>query len=59
MHNDSEKLTDAELKEGWHFCNEMDGLLANCNDPSGDCFCELFKGPRKSDDPGPIGIPPF
>ena len=38
-----EKLTEAEIVEGWHFCVEMDGLLANSNDAEGDCFCELNK----------------
>ena len=36
-------LTEAELAEGWHFCEEMDGLVANSNDADGDCFCELNK----------------
>jgi hypothetical protein len=36
-------LTEQEIKEGWHFCSEMDGLLANRNEPDGDCFCELNK----------------
>lgn len=34
-------LTEEEIKEGWHFCMEMDGLLANSNEPDGDCFCSL------------------
>lgn len=34
-------LTKAERDEGWHFCPEMDGLLANANEPNGDCFCSL------------------
>ncbi len=34
-------LTLAEQAQGWHFCPEMDGLLANSNEVDGDCFCEL------------------
>lgn len=36
-------LTTQEVKEGWHFCDEMDGLLANLNEKDGDCFCHLNK----------------
>lgn len=43
MWNDEEKLTQQEISEGWHWCSGMDDLLANCNDPDGDCFCELRK----------------
>lgn len=43
MDDQDEHLTQQELDEGWHFCNEMDGLLANSKDPDGDCFCELNK----------------
>ena len=42
LFNDIEaKLTPEEVKEGWHFCTEMDGLVANYNEPDGDCFCSL------------------
>jgi hypothetical protein len=27
MDNDDLRLTDQEIKEGWHFCPEFDGLL--------------------------------
>lgn len=27
MNNDDEKLTEEEIKAGWHFCWEWDGLL--------------------------------
>ena len=40
---DDAKLTNEEMAEGWHWCWEMDGLLANSNEPNGDCFCELNK----------------
>jgi hypothetical protein len=43
MNDDSTELTHDEIKEGWHFCPEMDGLLANPNIPDGDCFCEMNK----------------
>jgi len=37
--NDSSTLTDAELKEGWHFCPELDYAL---DQASGKCeFCDF------------------
>jgi len=36
MNDDSLSLTQAEIDQGWHFCNEMDGLLrqpADSDDP--------------------------
>lgn len=39
--NQDATLTPEEIAQGWHFCNSMDGLLANSSDPNGDCFCEL------------------
>lgn len=44
MRNDEEKLTQQEIAEGWHWCSGIDDLLANYNDPDGDCHCE----PRKT-----------
>ena len=41
MADDNLSLTEAEIAEGWHFCDEMDGLLANSKDAAGDCFCYL------------------
>jgi hypothetical protein len=29
MDNTDLKLTNAEWREGWHFCDEFDGLLRN------------------------------
>jgi hypothetical protein len=43
MEDDDQELTQEEILTGWHFCSDMDGLLANCNDPDGDCFCQLNK----------------
>ena len=40
----NESLTQSEIDEGWHFCDEMDGLLANSKQPDGDCFCHLKTG---------------
>lgn len=41
--SDSEPLTEAEIAEGWHFCNEMDGLLRQPRDDddprSWECDC--------------------
>lgn len=31
MSTDVAKLTEAEVEEGWHFCNEFDGLLIKGN----------------------------
>ena len=39
MEDDAAPLTPEEVAEGWHFCPEMDGLLASSQDPDGDCFC--------------------
>lgn len=41
MDGDDVKLTPEEFSEGWHFCPEMDGLLADSSDHHGDCFCSL------------------
>ena len=39
--NDNLKLTDDELKEGWHFCDEWDGLLVSPEMPeSKHCRCK-------------------
>ena len=37
MDNDDLLLTEEEIKEGWHFCNEFDGLLVK-GDPNEE-FC--------------------
>lgn len=37
MKDDDLPLTDAEISDGWHFCWEMDGLLAQYG--GDDCFC--------------------
>ena len=37
MTSDSEPLTDAEIKEGWHFCCEWDGLLIHPDDEEAKC----------------------
>ncbi|WP_417744809.1 hypothetical protein [Rosistilla oblonga] len=38
MWNETEELRQDEIDAGWHFCNEMDGLLINANDPA-NSFC--------------------
>lgn len=43
MEGQTTTLTPEEVKEGWHFCDEMDGLLANSNEADGDCYCHLNK----------------
>lgn len=35
----ADRLTPEELKEGWHWCAEMDDLL--CVVGGDDCFCQL------------------
>ena len=41
MNDPSEKLTLEEIKEGWHFCNDWDGLLIHKNDQEFDvCNCQ-------------------
>lgn len=37
MKDDTLKLTDSEQKEGWHWCNEFDGLLVK-GDPN-QAYC--------------------
>ncbi len=49
MLDDASSLTQDEINAGWHYCSEMDGLLANSNESDGDCFCDLNKL-RKSQD---------
>jgi hypothetical protein len=40
MTDDEQNLTDQEIKEGWHFCWEFDGLLRNNNEPDEyQCDC--------------------
>jgi hypothetical protein len=35
-------LTEAEVKEGWHFCPEWDFLLIHPDDPEAECCdCQL------------------
>jgi hypothetical protein len=36
-------ITDEELKEGWHFCIEFDGLCRNSNDEVFKCNCNEFQ----------------
>jgi hypothetical protein len=39
MNSDTEPLTEQELKEGWHFCPEWDGLLMHRVITPEDCSC--------------------
>lgn len=34
---DEARLTHEQIQNGWHWCNEFDGLLRNHNDPDGLC----------------------
>ena len=39
-----ENLTQDEVKEGWHFCLEFDGLLRNNNEEEPEAFkCDCLK----------------
>ena len=43
-----EKLTEAELTAGWHYCNDWDGLLINARDIEFDhCQCDYMQKFRK------------
>lgn len=48
MDNDDLPLTQAEQDQGWHFCDEFDGLLRNNAEDmaeSSDAFqCDCMKG---------------
>lgn len=35
---DSDKLTPKEVKNGWRFCNDCDGLVININTHSCPCL---------------------
>jgi hypothetical protein len=39
MNSDTEPLTEQEVKEGWHFCPEWDGLLMHRVITPEDCSC--------------------
>lgn len=48
MSSDNIPLTEEEIKEGWHFCREFDGLLVNSNDLEGEGqFCDSYCGSNK------------
>lgn len=42
MKDDSLKLTEDELREGWHFCCEFDGLLVGPG-MGEQAFCDCLK----------------
>lgn len=44
MTNPDERLTPAELDEGWFFCCTFDGLLIHKDSREGDC-CSCIKAP--------------
>jgi hypothetical protein len=37
MHDDSLRLTPEEIREGWHFCYDWDGLLIGPGMPELEC----------------------
>ncbi len=36
-------LTDEEIKQGWHFCLEFDGLCRNSNEEDFKCTCNEYQ----------------
>jgi regulator of replication initiation timing len=39
MGDETKNLTAEEIKEGWHFCHEFDGILRQPIDESLVCTC--------------------
>ncbi len=39
MRNETALLTEQEIEEGWHFCQEYDGLLMKVGTMG--CICDL------------------
>lgn len=38
------KLTEEQLKDGWHFCNEWDGMLIHITQPEYEaCLCDEYR----------------
>ncbi len=44
MESDSLKLTDDEIRDGWHFCGDWDGLLVGPTMPMEQDCCTCFRG---------------
>lgn len=40
---DDHALTADEISDGWHFCDEFDGLLRNSNEEPFKCGCNEFQ----------------
>ncbi len=38
-------LTQEEVKQGWHYCFEFDGLLRNSNEENFKCTCNVYQCP--------------
>ena len=46
LDRDGGKLTQEEMREGWHYCPEWDYMLTNYNDKEGEtCSCEPWDVP--------------
>jgi hypothetical protein len=44
MSDDELRLTDEELREGWHFCDQFDGLLVGPGMPEMEtCHCRYLR----------------
>ncbi len=37
MKDEKLQLTEEEIKKGWHFCWDWDGLLVHPDSPEGEC----------------------
>jgi hypothetical protein len=40
-------LTEEEIKQGWHFCWEFDGLVRNSNEEEFKCDCNEYQNQTK------------
>jgi hypothetical protein len=47
---DDHELTDDEIKSGWHFCHEFDGLCRNSNEEEFKCTCNKFQNIQPPDE---------
>ena len=46
MAGTSGRITSAEIKQGWHWCNEFDLLLRNSNEEEFKCTCNQYQNLR-------------
>lgn len=46
---DDYKMTQEEIRSGWHFCYEFDGLVRNSNEDQFVCDCNEFQKLKKAE----------